>query len=131
MEALKQIEGLIHAKWSIFKSILALVKLEAQLAGKSILPLLVSVGMFIMVLLTFWLLACILAGYLIFLQFGNFLIALGAVFLLNLVLIGFLSGYLFHTLKNMSFSRTRAYFSGQMDARDDYQKKIKVANQAN
>lgn len=131
MEALKQIEGLIHAKWSIFKSVLALVKLEAQLAGKSILPLLVSAGMLIMVLLTFWLLTCVLAGYLVLLQFGSFLIALGAVFLLNLVLMSLLSGYLLHTLRNMSFSRTRAYFSGQMDTRDDYQKKIKVADQAN
>jgi hypothetical protein len=118
MEALKQVEGLIAAKLSLFKSVLSLIRLEARLAGLSVFPLLLSICMILIVLMTFWLLTSLLIGYGFFYIVNNYLFTLFLLLLLNLVVLLTLAKLLTVHIKNMSFAKTRSYFSEQVDKDD-------------
>lgn len=111
MEALKQLEALVAAKISVIKTAWSLMRLEAKLAGLSVFPLLLNICMLFVVLITLWLTAMFLVGYLAFWASNRFLLSISLVLLLN---IGFLLGllkYLSFNLKCMSFPKTREYFS--------------------
>ncbi|MCW8442897.1 hypothetical protein OQJ05_02380 [Fluoribacter gormanii] len=136
MEALKQLEALIAAKISVVKTVCSLIRLEARLAGLSIFPLLLNICMLFVVLITVWLTAMCLIGYLIFLVSGHWvlltshrlLISISLVFLLNGGLLLGLLKYLSLNLISMSFPKTREYFS-QKSA--EHEKLEKADNSAN
>lgn len=111
MEALKQIEDLLAAKFAVVKDIYSIIKLETRLAGLSVFPLLFSIGMLIVMLLTAWLTTMMLLVYGLFLAIQSLLIAILLVFLFNLIFLLIVVKYLLFNLKCMSFEKTREYFS--------------------
>lgn len=120
MEVLKQAETLVSAKLAALKDLFTMIRLEARLAGLSIFPLLVSVCMLFVVLMTVWLFASLLMGYGIFLLIHkNIFLSLILVFLINLMLFAILLRYLLFNIKNMSFEKTRAYFSQNQSVDDE------------
>lgn len=116
MEALKQLEALVSAKIAIVKTLCSLVSLETRLAGLSVFPLLLNLSMLFVVFSTVWLSAMFLMGYLILWASDCILLSLGLVLLLNLGLFWGLLKYLSFNLKNMSFQKTRDYFSQNKSA---------------
>ncbi|KTD09086.1 hypothetical protein Lgra_2321 [Legionella gratiana] len=123
MDALKQLEALIAAKVSIIRTVLSLFRLEAKLAGLSVFPLLLNVCMLLVIFITVWLTTMFLLGYFVALAFNSFLLALFVIFLLNVGLLLGLTKYLSYNLSNMSFQKTREYFSQNQSAEHEKLKK--------
>lgn len=112
MKFLEHVDGFINGNLRLGKTILSLVKLEAQLAGLSIYPLLLNVCFLFIIGLATWCSLMALIGYFIFFFVDNGFLSIAAVLLINLIfLIIFLKNLQTH-LKNMSFENTRAFFSG-------------------
>ena len=111
MRLLEQIEGLASNFFGSLNAVLSIIKLEARLAGLSVYPLLLNVCMLFIILTTVWLSLMLLVGYLFTLLFVNIIIAIGLVTLLNIGLFILLLKYLQFNLGNMSFQKTRDYFS--------------------
>ena len=129
MEALKQVEHLVSAKLAVIKTLLELVRLEVRLAGLSVFPLLLSLCLVLVVLMTAWLSLSLLMGYGILMACHNILLSLGGVFLINLGIVLCLFRSLAFNLKNMSFEKTRSYFS--QNASIDYEQLEKTVNRSN
>jgi len=113
MSVLEQVEGLVSAKLSVIKNLLTLVRLEARLAGLSIFPLLLNLCLLIIIISTVWLSTMVLLGVGLFSVLNNALLSISVVLLLNLGLLFGLLKYLTYNLKNLSFEKTRAYFSNK------------------
>lgn len=113
MEIFKQLEDLVSAKITIFKTVFKIIGLETRLAGKSIFPLLLSTCMLLVFFMTSWLSITVLIGYGVFVLSQNYLLSIVIVLLLNLILCGALAKYVFYNINCMSFEKTRAYFSQQ------------------
>lgn len=113
MEAFKQLEALIAAKISVIRTVLSLFRLEARLAGLSVFPLLLNICMLLVIFITVWLTAMFLLGYFVALTSNNLFLALFLILLLNIGLLLGLTKYLSYNLNNMSFQKTREYFSQQ------------------
>ncbi|STY29968.1 Uncharacterised protein [Legionella wadsworthii] len=136
MEALKQLEALITAKISVIKTVCSLIRLEARLAGLSVLPLLVNVCLLFVVLLTISFTVTSLIGCLVYIMSGYFVVSASNRFLISIVVVlllnvGFLIGlikYLSFNIKNMSFQKTRNYFS---QTRVQHEKLEEADNSAN
>lgn len=129
MEALKHAETLVSAKLSAIKTVFTIMQLEARLAGLSIFPLIVNICMLVVISITFWFLLCAGLSYGIFFFSHSIPLALLLVFIFNLLLFACLIKYLFFNIKNMSFEKTRAYFSKDMDDKNEQLKKtLKGAN---
>lgn len=131
MEALKHVETLVSAKLSVIKTVFTLVQLEARLAGLSVFPLLLNLCMLFVVLITFWLLTSLLIGYGILVASNNMLLSLVLVFLLNLGMLLGLAKYLAFNIKNMSFEKTRAYFSQNKSLDDEPFEKTAACSNSN
>jgi len=110
MELFQHIEGFIDNKIKIAKSFLLLIKLEAKLAGLSIIPLLLSLCMLFVALLTLWLTAMVLLGVAVLFFHGNSFTALFLILILNAILLFFLIKCISRNLKRMSFEKTRESF---------------------
>lgn len=128
MKLFEHIEGLVSGKLSIIKMGIEIIKLETRLAGLSVFPLLINIILLLIVLMTTWLVGMGLAGYGLFVAFKSIAIATLSVFFLNIGLLAVLLSYLSFNLKNMSFEKTREYFSNKMD--NDYDKLQKANNRA-
>ena len=129
MNAIEHIEGLVSSKMCAIKTIVTIAKLEARLAGLSVLPLLLNVSLLVVVFLSIWLTTLLLIGYGAMILCGNILCAIVFVLFINLVLMFGLIKYLEFNLKNISFEKTRAYFSNNKDERHDAnQKEINQPN---
>ncbi|GGI87039.1 hypothetical protein [Legionella impletisoli] len=119
MRAVDELTGLVSSKYEAIKTLLAIVKLETKLAGLSVFPLVMNVGILIAIAITSYFTAMILFGYGFYTLFQSVLIALAGVFILNLIFLGISVKYLLYTLKNMSFERTRRLLS-QQEGKDQY-----------
>jgi predicted membrane protein len=117
MKLLEETEGYVSDKLGVIKKLLSLMKMEAQLAGLSVYPLLVNLCALFIVFITVWFLAMFLIGYGISLVLGNLVWAVFCVFLLNLACLLGLLKYLAFNLRNMSFAKTRNYFT-QKESKD-------------
>lgn len=111
MEIFKQLEALVTAKLTIFKTVFKLVRLEAKLAGLSILPLVLSICMLLVLLMSTWMMISVLAVYGIVLLVNSYLAGFSIILLVNLCLSWAMFRYLNYNLNSMSFVKTRAYFS--------------------
>jgi hypothetical protein len=109
MQALEDIEGLISNKIGEVKALIELTKLEAKLAGLSILPVIINVCMIFSVLVAIWSTTMISLGYLIIWVGGNLVIALSVVMIFNIVFLALLMKFLISNLRKMSFEKTRQY----------------------
>ncbi|KTD54290.1 hypothetical protein Lsai_3112 [Legionella sainthelensi] len=113
MEVFKQLEALIAAKISVIRTALCIFRLEARLAGLSVFPLLLNICMLLVICITVWLTAMFLLGYFVALSSKSLILALFLILLLNIGLLLGLTKYLSYNLNNMSFPKTREYFSQQ------------------
>ncbi|KGP62663.1 hypothetical protein EP47_10580 [Legionella norrlandica] len=113
MNIIEELEGLISSKLGVIKTIIIIFRLEAKLFGLSIYPLLLNLVMILVVLMTIWLSAMLFLGYSMMLVCDNPLYVLGFVLVFNLMLMFGLFKYMQFNLKNMSFEKTRDYFSNK------------------
>ncbi|WP_133136708.1 hypothetical protein [Legionella rowbothamii] len=120
MEALKQVEELVSTRINLVKTIFSVMRLEARLAGLTVFPLVLNICLLLIVLMTFWIGISLLLGYEFFVLSNNFLLSVVLVVLFNLGVLLALAKYLTFNLKNMSFEKTRSYFS-QNKSMDDEQ----------
>ena len=111
MRFIEEIEGLVSSKFAEIKAFISMAKLEAVLAALSVFPLLISLCLILVVLMTTWLSAMLLIGGLIIWLNGNVLFALAFIIFSNIIILGVLFRYLWFNLKNMSFEATRHYLN--------------------
>jgi len=107
MKVIEELEGLVSSKWGVVTSLISLIKLEARLAGLSIVPLLLNLFVLFIVLTTVWLTAMVMLGYGILHLYGSGMIAISSVLLINIVALAILIKYLTFNLKKMSFEREK------------------------
>ena len=113
MRFIEELEGLVSSQMAIIKTCISMTKLEARLARLSIFPLIITVFLLLLSVASIWFTGMGMLGYLLMHAFDSVLIALSCILLVNGVLLGVLLGYLSFNLKNMSFSKTRAYLSSR------------------
>jgi hypothetical protein len=111
MKLIDEVEGFISGQFNSIKMVLSLIRLEAKLAGLTLVPLLVNLCMLFVILITFWLSTMVLLGYFIVNTTHHLYWALGTVTALNLVLFAALLKYLTFNMRAMSFEKTRHYFT--------------------
>lgn len=111
MRFFDELEGLVTSKIAVIQACLSMIKLETRLAGLSVYPLLLNLCMLLICLMSLWLSGMGILGYVLMQVFNNALIAMGSVFLFNVLLLGTLSLCLSSNFKKMSFSKTRAFLS--------------------
>lgn len=111
MKLIDELEGYISGQFNWIKTFLSLVKLEAKLAGLTVIPLLINLFMLFIVLITLWLGIMLLLGYgfLVILN-HNYWLSITFIILLNVITLGCLLKYLAFNVKAMSFEKTRNYF---------------------
>lgn len=126
MSVIEEIEGYVSSKVKGIKTLFLMISLEAKLARLSIFPLIINVCMLFVVLITLWSSLMLLIGYFTILTFNNYFMAIGIIVLLNLALLFGLLKYLTYNLSNMSFEKTREYFSER--ERNEQNKLEKTAN---
>lgn len=120
MKFIDHLEGIVASKIEVIKGICTLFKLEAKLAGSSIIPMLVSVGAMIALIMTVWLTGMLLIGYLVTISTGGYVsIGILLVLFLNLGLFVYTLKFMGTSLRHMSFERTRASLSSNKLLRDD------------
>ena len=99
-----------------------MVKGEARLAGLSVLPLLLSLVCLFVVVITTWLSLLVLMGYFFLWATGSLCLSLSSVFISNiLLLLGLIISVKFN-LRQMTFEKTRRYFSHEGSNHEDLQK---------
>lgn len=111
MNIIQALEGLVSGKLNIIKTVMVIMKLEARLARSSIFPLLLNICMILGILITLWLSTLLLIGYFLMLYLHNFLYALLIVWVFNISIFIVLLKSIQFNLTNMSFERTRNFFS--------------------
>jgi hypothetical protein len=111
MKFIDEVEGYVSGQFNLIKNFVSLIKLEARLAGLTIVPLIVNVMMICIIIITLWLSFMTLLGYLIIVTLNNYWLAIGSIVLVNLLMLGGLIKYLTYNLKAMSFEKTRNYLS--------------------
>ncbi len=124
MNILEEVEGLISSKTKSMKLFISLLILETSLARLSIIPLIFTMVTMFVIVFTTWLATMMLWGYLMFTLTSSLIMATVSVVLLNLILLYFLHQLMKYNLKNMSFEKTRAYFSDKGCNEENEPKKV-------
>lgn len=124
MNIIEELEGLISSKTQSMKLVFSLIKLETSLARLSILPLIFNIIMVLVILMTTWFATMMLWGYLFFMLSSSLILGVVSIVLLNLILLYFLYQLMKYNLNNMSFAKTREYFSKMGSNEDNEPKKI-------
>ena len=128
MSFFNHFESFISDNVKVAKTFISLIKLEAQLAGLSIYPLLLNASMLFVILITVWISAMVLLEFTIMLFTGNSLVAISLVLLLNLILFIILMKSLTCNLKKMSFEKTRETLKNKRAKADEYPNQVNRAN---
>ncbi|CAM2916679.1 hypothetical protein [Legionella worsleiensis] len=108
---LHHLEGYLTEYFSLGKTFLKLIRYETRLAGQSIIPLVLTLCMFFVILITTWFTMAVLFGCGVYALSGSFAVSCSAVLVLNLLILFILMQYLTFNLKNMSFINTREFLS--------------------
>jgi hypothetical protein len=124
MNIIEELEGLISSKTQSMKLVFSLIKLETSLARLSILPLIFNIIMVLVILMTTWFATMMLWGYLFFMLSSSLILGVVSIVLLNLILLYFLYQLMKYNLNNMSFAKTREYFSKKGSNEENEPKKI-------
>ena len=123
MRLIKELEGLISNQLSVIKTCLSMTKLEAKLAGLSVVPLLINVCFLLVCVMSTWVTAMVILGYILMQTLGSIPLALSGVFIFNMLTLALLFLYLRFNLKKMSFEKTRAYLSRYKELKNNELKK--------
>ena len=111
MSILNQLQLFIKHQTHAFGMLLKLISLETKLAGLTIAPLLVCISLFMIVGLTVWLSSMSLFAYGVNQITHSPWMAIFSIFILKIALMIILAVKLLRYKKDISFSKTRAYFS--------------------
>jgi len=111
MDIFRHLQGFINGNIKVVHTFLSLVKLEARLAGLSVYPLIITICLLFVILITSWISVMLLLGCLFFFFWENLALAIGLTLVLNLIFFTILVKNLIFNLKNMSFEKTREFFS--------------------
>jgi len=122
MKLLDDLDGLVSNEVEVIKTIFSIFKLEARLAGLSVMPLLLNILLLFIGLFSFLGTTMVLVGYTINYFLNSPIISISLVLLLNILLMGALVWYLMFNLKKMSFEKTRKFFSN-LESGHDHGKK--------
>lgn len=125
MEFLEQFKNLVSGYFDLGKTFVSLVKLEARLAGLTLVPLLLNLVLLLVIGLSGWLCAMSLIHYLFYSLTGGFLSATALVLVCNLLVFILLIKRLERNIKNMSFEKTREFLS--TTERSDYESTSAIA----
>lgn len=120
MSIIEDVEGLVSHKLAALAALWALMKKEAQLAGLSLAPLMLSLFGLVLMIMTGWSLTLVLIGYCIALVAKSAFIAILLVFVLNLGMFFVFMKYLILNIRNITFEKTRAYFSKERSEDDGF-----------
>lgn len=120
MKFIENLDGLLSAKLNLVKDLFSLVRLEANLAGLSLYPLLINLVLCLVFTLSTWLTLSLLIGYLIVFWGGNLLIAILAVLFLNGCVVAFTLRGIAKAIYQMSFAKTRACLTNH-DLRNNHE----------
>ena len=119
MRVLQEIEGLVSSKLELIKSIFSIIKLEARLAGLSIIHLLICVFLLFIITISTWSLILAFIGYCTYLLYPSLCLAIIIPLLLNVLLTYILVRYLISNAKTMTFEKSRKYlFTKESDPND-------------
>lgn len=130
MNIIKETEQFISNKVEGIKALFSLITLEAQLAGLSIYPVLITLCLLFAIAITTWWALVVFIGYVFIITLHSVLWAILFVLFLNIGLISALLAYLSFNLKNMSFPKTREYFAYDHDEKNIEGKDCSDRNQA-
>lgn len=107
MKWLEEAEGLVSSKITIVQALMRVITLETKLAGLSIFPLLLTVCLLLVVLMSLWFTSMLLLGYFIAISLHSLMLTLMALVVLNGLFLGLVVNSLASNLKKMSFEKTR------------------------
>lgn len=110
MKLLTDLESLVSDRLNLFKTLFSLILLEARLARLSIFPLIINLVLLIIITLSTWLLLITFICYVLSFIFPM-VYAIALVLLLQAAALYGLLNYLKLNLRNVSFEKTRKYFS--------------------
>lgn len=119
IKVLEHLEGYVSEYLNLYKTFLALIKCEARLAGQSIYPLILTICMLFVILVSVWFSTMILSGYYLFIVLGSFALSCSLILAVNVILLLILMKYLSVNLINMSFVNTREFFSNKEPKKDE------------
>ncbi|MGQ3892116.1 hypothetical protein [Legionella sp. CNM-4043-24] len=107
MSVLDDLDGYVTGRLAVLKTIIALVRLESRLAGLSIFPLLLTICLLLVVMMSLWASSMLLLGYSIMQFSHSLLLSVLCVTVFNLLTVLALAKYLLFNLQQMSFEKTR------------------------
>ncbi|MFA5960299.1 MAG: hypothetical protein WC785_07260 [Tatlockia sp.] len=107
MHFFEHVEGYISSKITLAREIMTLARLEAQLAGLNVVPLLLHASLLLALILSLWPTVLVLIGYLLFLLTHKLYVSILGVLLINLAGLFYLGKSSKKHLKTMRFERTR------------------------
>lgn len=131
MNLFDELQGYLSGQFNSIKTVISLIRLEAKLAGLTVIPLVINLFLLLIVSTTIWVALMCLIGYGAFiLLYHNYWLTIGSILLINLLILGGLLKYLSFNIKLISFEKTRAYFNQperthheQLEKRPDSSKK--------
>lgn len=118
MQFFHELESIVSNQLAVIRTCLSITRLEARLAGLSVAPLLVSVCLLFIGLISVWFSGMALLGYSLMLVTNNIMMALSSVFITNSLILAIVYMRMRRNLKNMSFEKTRAYLSRSKESHD-------------
>lgn len=122
MSTYEQLEGIVSAKIGTLKNLLHLIKLEAKLAGLSVFPLILNLFILFIILICLWFSLMLLIGTGLYLLCDHLPLTIVGVIVINVFCFIGLLKYLAFNIRNLSFEKTRAYFSQEAADHDRIQK---------
>lgn len=109
MSLLTDIEALLTNQFALIKTFFSMLTLEAKIAQSSIVPLLISLWLLALSLLTLWGASMVMMAYLIYLWCHTFWISIMGVIVINMTMIVGLFRYIATIWQAMRFAKSRAY----------------------
>ncbi len=129
IETIEELQRLILNKWGVFTSLCSLINLEAKLARLSLLPLMITLLILIGALVSLWLLLTTLLTYCFWLVFQSVGFALFLTIIIHILILVILIKFLIFNLANISFVKTRAYFTTRGEQKNHEDQTAKISNQ--
>ncbi len=111
MKIIAELEALVSSKFKEYRALGTIMHLESKLAVQSVSPLLLSVCVVFFVLISIWFTTMAIIAYGAYLVFDNLFFTLLFILILNACFLYGLVKFIQYNLNNMSFEKTRNYFS--------------------
>ena len=111
MELIDHVRRFVSGNVEIATTLFSLIKLEFQLAGLSVYPLLLNITMILVILMTLWIFGMFLIQYVLWQLIGSLTWSIVFILFVNLIVFAILLKQLSSNLQKMSFEKTRKFFA--------------------